>query len=98
MTQSEAAFSLAEHLIERGRLRIAFAGAQLDPRMLQRLNGRRKTLSEAGLYDTRLEWLHPAPSSLELRARMFEQIMSVKPSIDAIFFCNDDLVSSPADT
>jgi LacI family transcriptional regulator, gluconate utilization system Gnt-I transcriptional repressor len=91
LVQSEAASALTQHLIERGRLRIAFAGAQLDPRTLQRLNGWRQTLSKAGLYDPRLEWLNPAPSSLELGARMFEQIMGVKPSIDAIFFCNDDL-------
>jgi LacI family transcriptional regulator, gluconate utilization system Gnt-I transcriptional repressor len=91
LSQTDAAAAMTRHLMERGRRRIAFAAAQLDPRTLQRLEGWRQALSAAGLHDPRLEWLNPAPSSLELGARMFEQIISVKPAIDAIFFCNDDL-------
>jgi LacI family transcriptional regulator, gluconate utilization system Gnt-I transcriptional repressor len=91
LTQADAAAAMTRHLLERGRRRIAFAAAQLDPRTLQRLEGWRRALGAASLHDTRLEWLNPAPSSLELGARMFEQIIGVKPAIDAIFFCNDDL-------
>ena len=63
----------------------------VHPRTLQRLDGWRKALQTAGLYDTTLEWLNPAPSSISLGARMFEQIMGQQPAVDAIFFCNDDL-------
>ena len=90
-SQSDAAAAMTRHLLERGRRRIAFAAAQLDPRTLQRLDGWRRELEAAGLYDTRLEWLNPAPSSLALGGRMFEQIVAMKPAVDAIFFCNDDL-------
>ena len=90
-SQAEAGAEMTRHLLSRGRRRIAFAGAQLDPRTLQRLNGWRRALAEAGLYDTTLEWLNPAPSSIALGARMFEQILGQQPAIDAIFFCNDDL-------
>jgi LacI family gluconate utilization system Gnt-I transcriptional repressor len=90
-SQSEAAAALTRHLLERGHRRIAFAAAQLDPRTLQRLDGWRSTLQAADLLDPRLEWLNPAPSSLELGGRMFEQVMNTIPAVDAIFFNNDDL-------
>jgi LacI family gluconate utilization system Gnt-I transcriptional repressor len=90
-SQSDAAAAMTRHLLDRGRRRIAFAAAQLDPRTLQRLEGWRRELALAGLHDARLEWLNPAPSSLALGGRMFEQIVAMKPGVDAIFFCNDDL-------
>lgn len=90
-SQNEAGAALTRHLLARGRRRIAFAGAQLDPRVMQRLYGWRNALLEAGLYEPTLEWLNPASSSLALGAVMFEQIMGQTPAIDAIFFCNDDL-------
>ncbi len=89
--QSEAGASLTRHLLAQGRRRIAFAGAQLDPRVMQRLYGWRSALQAAGLYDPALEWLNPASSSLALGGAMFEQIMAQQPAVDAIFFCNDDL-------
>jgi LacI family gluconate utilization system Gnt-I transcriptional repressor len=90
-SQFEAAAALTRHLLERGRRRIAFAAAQLDPRTLQRMQAWRHTMAEAGLYDARLEWRDPAPSSVALGVRMFEQISALQPAVDAIFFNNDDL-------
>ncbi|MDR3452721.1 MAG: LacI family DNA-binding transcriptional regulator [Rhodoferax sp.] len=90
-SQTEAAAAMTQHLLGRGHKRIAFAAAQLDARTLQRLQGWRDTLSACGRHDARLEWLDQAPSSVELGARMFEQIVAAKPRVDAIFFCNDDL-------
>jgi LacI family transcriptional regulator, gluconate utilization system Gnt-I transcriptional repressor len=89
--QSEAGAAITHHLLERGYRRIAFAGAQLDPRVMQRLYGWRMTLQAAGLYDPTLEWLNPASSSLALGGVLFEQIIRQQPRIDAVFFCNDDL-------
>ena len=90
-SQFDASAELTRHLLKRGRRRIAFAGAQLDPRTLQRLDGYRAEMRKAKLHDNRLEWLNPAPSSLALGSQMFEQIMSQQPPVDAVFFCNDDL-------
>ncbi|MBC5766045.1 LacI family DNA-binding transcriptional regulator [Ramlibacter albus] len=90
-SQADAAAALTRHLLERGRKRIAFAAAQLDPRTLQRLEGWRREMQAAGLYAPTLEWRNPAPSSLELGATMFEQILAQSPPVDAVFFCNDDL-------
>ncbi len=90
-SQQEASAAMTRHLLQRGHRRIAFAAAQLDPRTLQRLEGWRRTLNEAGCYDARLEWRDPAPSSVALGVRMFEQISALQPAVDAIFFNNDDL-------
>jgi LacI family gluconate utilization system Gnt-I transcriptional repressor len=90
-SQADAAASMTRHLLERGRRRIAFAAAQLDPRTLQRLDGWRREMQFAGLHAPTLEWLNPAPSSLALGGTMFEQIIAQVPPVDAIFFCNDDL-------
>lgn len=91
LSQKDAAAALTRHLMERGRRRIAFAAAQLDPRTLQRLEGWRRATQAAGLHSPTLEWLNPAPSSLALGGTMFEQILAQTPPVDAIFFCNDDL-------
>jgi LacI family gluconate utilization system Gnt-I transcriptional repressor len=91
LSQADAAAAMVDHLLARGHQRIAFAAAQLDPRTLQRLQGWRQRMQAAGLYDATLEWLNPAPSSLAVGGRMFEQIIGQSPAVDAIFFCNDDL-------
>jgi LacI family gluconate utilization system Gnt-I transcriptional repressor len=91
LSQAEAARAMTRHLLARGGRRIAFAAAQLDPRTLQRRDGWKQEMATAGLYEHTLEWLNPAPSSMAVGAQMFEQIMSVRPAVDAIFFCNDDL-------
>ena len=89
--QIEAGAALTRHLLARGYRRIAFAGAQLDERVMQRLYGWRSVLQQAGLYDPTLEWLNPASSSLALGGVMLAQIAGQSPAVDAIFFCNDDL-------
>ena len=90
-SQTDAAITMTQHLLSRGKQRIAFAAAQLDPRTLQRLDGWRACLTAAGLHDPSLEWLNPAPSSMALGSQMFEQILQADVGIDAVFFCNDDL-------
>jgi LacI family gluconate utilization system Gnt-I transcriptional repressor len=89
--QTDAGAAMTRHLLKTGRKRIAFAAAQLDPRVMQRLYGWRTALQGAGMYEPTLEFLNPAPSSLALGGVMFELIMQQRPSVDAIFFCNDDL-------
>jgi len=91
LSQQQASMAMTRHLLARGRRRIAFAAAQLDPRTIQRLEGWREVLRAEGLYTPTLEWLNPAPSSIGLGGVMFEQIMGQTPPVDAIFFCNDDL-------
>jgi LacI family gluconate utilization system Gnt-I transcriptional repressor len=91
LSQLEAGAAMTRHLLARGRRRIAFAAAQLDARVMQRMAGWRREMQAAGLYEPALEWLRPDPSSLALGGHMFEQIQSQQPAVDAVFFCNDDL-------
>ena len=90
-SQTQAASALTQHLLSRGRKRIAFAAAQLDPRTMQRLDGWRQTLKSAKCYDKALSYTDKSPSSMALGGHMLQHILTEDPSIDAIFFCNDDL-------
>ncbi len=90
-SQIEAGHAITEHLVQRGRKRIAFVAAQLDPRTMQRAEGYRRCLREHGLYDARLELLSPQPSSMRLGGELLEDLLRTRPDVDAVFFCNDDL-------
>ncbi|MBV2180516.1 MAG: LacI family DNA-binding transcriptional regulator [Castellaniella sp.] len=90
-SQVDAAETVARHLLDRGRQRIAFVGAQLDPRTLERADGFRRALSLAGCYDPRLEVLDARPSPAALGAEAFRRLLTTHPDVDAMFFCNDDL-------
>lgn len=91
LSQDAAGAAMTEHLLARGRRRVAFVGAQLDPRVLQRLAGYRRVLQAHGLQDPGLELLDPAPSSIALGGVLLQRLLAARPDVDAIFFCNDDL-------
>ncbi|WP_041656026.1 LacI family DNA-binding transcriptional regulator [Azoarcus sp. KH32C] len=91
LSQSEAGATVARHLLQRGRRRLAFVAAQLDPRTLQRGEGFRRALIEAGCYDPALELLTPAPSSMALGGELLVSLLERHPDVDGIFFNNDDL-------
>lgn len=90
-SQVAAGAEMTRHLLDKGYRRIAFCGAQLDARVMQRLEGYRQVLKQAGLYDPTLEVLSPERSSLALGARQFETLLKAQTTVDAIFFCNDDI-------
>lgn len=90
-SQQDAGHGMTAHLLERGARHVAFIAAQLDPRTMQRAEGYRRCLREAGLYDARLELLSPEPSSIRLGAELLEEVLRTRPHVDAVFFCNDDL-------
>jgi LacI family gluconate utilization system Gnt-I transcriptional repressor len=90
-SQADAGHAITAHLVGRGRKRIAFVAAQLDPRVMQRAEGYRRCLRDKGLYDPRLEMLNPERSSIALGAALFEELLRTRPDVDAVFFCNDDL-------
>jgi len=90
-SQTDAGRAVTQHLLDRGRRRLAFVAAQLDPRVMQRAEGFRLCLAQAGLREQSCELLDPQPSSIALGAEMFERLLATHPGVDAIFFCNDDL-------
>jgi len=88
-SQADAGQAMTQALLDRGYRHVAFAAAQLDPRTLQRADGYRRAMHQAGRPPR--EWLSAAPSSLALGGQLLEQILREAPEIDAIFFNNDDL-------
>lgn len=90
-SQVDAGAAITAHLLERGRQRVAFVAAQLDPRTMQRAEGYRRQLRAAGCYDARLEVLSAQRSSIALGAHLLEDLLRSRPEVDAVFFCNDDL-------
>ncbi|MBJ9975096.1 LacI family DNA-binding transcriptional regulator [Pseudomonas sp. S75] len=90
-SQQQAGRAAARHLIERGRTRLAFVAAQLDPRVMQRAEGFRQVLHEAGLPNPAVELLDPQPSSIGLGGELFSRLLTQAPQVDGVFFCNDDL-------
>lgn len=90
-SQSQAGYTMTRYLIEKGRKRIGFMGAQLDERTLKRAEGYRQAMREAGLYDARLEMMVADPSTIALGAELVGRMLAVTPDCDAIFCCNDDL-------
>lgn len=91
LSQKAAGRAMTEHLLARGRTRIAFLAAQLDPRVFQRLEGYREAMQAAGLHDPALEIMRSESSSISMGAHLFEQTLLQQPDVDAMFFCNDDL-------
>lgn len=90
-SQQEAGQAITAHLLTRGHRRVAFVAAQLDPRTLQRAEGYRRCLRQAGLYDPKLELLSAQPSSMRLGGELLQELLQRHPDVDAVFFCNDDL-------
>lgn len=90
-SQHQAGRAAAQHLIARGRRRLGFIAAQLDPRVMQRAEGFRQALAEAGLQAPELELLDPQPSSIGLGGELFSRLLAQAPDVDGVFFCNDDL-------
>ncbi|MEY4416174.1 MAG: transcriptional regulator GntR [Pseudomonadota bacterium] len=90
-SQQAAGRAITEHLLSRGRRRIAYVAGQMDPRVMQRADGWRAALRAAGCHDPALELMDPAPTSMALGGRLFRELMARHPDVDAIFFCNDDL-------
>ena len=90
-SQFEAGAAMTRQLLQRGYRNIAFAAAQLDPRTLQRAEGYRHVLREAGRHDPARELLIPEVSSIGLGAKLLDRLLAQQPEIDAVFFNNDDL-------
>lgn len=95
-SQVKAGAAAARHLLGRGRKRLAYIAAQLDPRVMQRGEGFRQVLEEQGVYDPALQVMNPHPSSIGLGGELFMRLMQEHPDVDGVFFCNDDLAQGAA--
>lgn len=83
--------TVARHMIETGRRRIAFLGARMDPRSQRRLAGYSEAMREAGLFDDRLVTTTPQPSSATMGSELFAEALRQAPDLDGVVCNNDDL-------
>ncbi len=86
---AEGAAAATVHLVERGRRRLATIAGPADmPPGVDRLVGWRRTLADAGLDDSLVEWGDFSPDSgREAMRRLLER----DPSIDGLFAANDQM-------
>ncbi len=89
-SQLNAGHAITRYLLDRGYKRPGFIAAQLDPRTMQRREGFRRALEEAGL-DPDVEILTMEPSNVGLGTKLLAQLLERMPDCDAIFCNNDDL-------
>ncbi len=90
-SQGEAGAAVARHLRTRGRRRLAFIAAQLDPRSLERGEGFRRAALEGDETVSVVEIRRARASSVALGAELFAHLLQEHPSVDGVFFNNDDL-------
>ena len=84
--------TVANHLLTRGRRRIAFLGARLqeDRRAAERADGFAVAMRADRRGDAFL-FTHPAPASVEVGASLLAQAVAAVPDLDAIACSNDYL-------
>ncbi|WP_172123013.1 MULTISPECIES: LacI family DNA-binding transcriptional regulator [unclassified Devosia] len=87
----EGGRAAARHLLEKGYRRIGFIGARMDPRAQRRLEGYRDVLQAVDLFDERLIYTSPHPSSVTRGAEMLADFLELVPDADAVFCNNDDM-------
>ncbi|MEJ7136943.1 LacI family DNA-binding transcriptional regulator [Amphibiibacter pelophylacis] len=88
-SQVQAGRAMTEHLLAQGHRRIAFVGAQLDVRVLQRHQGYLQAMAQAGAEP--LEIMDERPSSMAMGASLLTRLRQRHADCTAVFFCNDDL-------
>jgi len=88
----EAGAASARHLLARGYRRIGYVGHDLerDTRAAKRLAGFEAALAQAGLALADREAV-VAPSSIGAGRDGLERILARTPSLDAVYFSNDDM-------
>lgn len=82
----------ARHLVARGYRRIGYVGHDLgrDLRAAKRLDGFRSALAETGMRLAAEEVVR-APSSIEAGRDGLARLLEQSPSVDAVYFSNDDM-------
>jgi LacI family gluconate utilization system Gnt-I transcriptional repressor len=92
LSHKKAGRTMGEHLIARGYTEIGFVGGRLgsDYRAAQRLGGLNEALRKAGLR-RRPPFTHESRTDLELGGEKLVEALQHDPTLDALFFANDDL-------
>lgn len=92
-SQTQAGYAMGRYLVGRGYRNLAYIAGQLDPRVLQRRDGFRRAVDEAGSTHHYHEVMVPDPTNVALGAHLLDRVLKQVPQCDAIFACNDDLAA-----
>jgi len=86
--------TMAAHLLERGYRRIAYLGTGMmrDYRAIQRYEGHRQVLRDAGV-ESELLFQYHEPSSYDIGRQLFLDALESFPELDALHFANDNLAA-----
>ena len=90
----EVGRAVAGFLARLGRKRIAYAGmlTEIDFRSVRRIAGFQEVLKDYALPHHLIQRTNE-PSSIALGRKLLQDLLSVYPDIDAVFFGNDDLAA-----
>ncbi len=89
LSQSDAGYGAAEHLLKLGHRKLCAISAPFDARSLKRLEGYRQALTESGV-EPRIVSVDE-PSSIWLGSRLLVEMVERFPETTAIFCGNDNL-------
>lgn len=85
----QAAYDMVRTMIDHGCRRVLYLAVRLDARTLQRQQGYRRAMWEAGLTPCTLS--HSERSSYSVGAALLREVLTSNPSADALFCTNDDV-------
>jgi LacI family gluconate utilization system Gnt-I transcriptional repressor len=91
LSQSEAAAAAADYFIASGHRRIANITAPVDARAARRLDGFFEAVARSGLDMERMVASDEGPASVTIGRRLFGQLITRWPDVDAVFCGNDYL-------
>jgi LacI family gluconate utilization system Gnt-I transcriptional repressor len=89
LNQEEAGYAATQHLIELGHRHIGQMAVPLDSRAMQRREGYRRAIADAGLE--RLETSLDAPSTFAYGAELLEPMLKRWPKMTGLYCGNDNL-------
>ncbi|HET7714800.1 MAG TPA: LacI family DNA-binding transcriptional regulator [Bauldia sp.] len=91
LSQYDAAAAAADYLIASGHRRIANITAPVDARAARRLDGFFAAVARSGLTMERMVATDEGPASVTVGRRLFAELITRWPDVDAVFCGNDYL-------
>lgn len=91
LSQHDAGHAATRHLLDLGYRRVGHIRARQDARSKRRMEGYRRAMEEAGLDTSAMIAASPEPSTFALGGKLFADLITRTPDLEAVFTCNDDL-------
>ncbi|MBJ7536237.1 LacI family DNA-binding transcriptional regulator [Marinomonas transparens] len=89
----QASYDLVRHLQNAGYQKIGFIGARMDPRSQRRMEGYKHAMQDNNISNDNYVLTSQSHTSFKLGAKLFNQLFTQHPELEAICFSNDDLAA-----